>query len=81
MWMDVYVCMCVYMSIMYYVCNIHMYAHTIVGRYTQKVDLLSLPRFQVIFPLQTFVNILNFYSVRVLVSGGEEHEGVKNRVI
>lgn len=67
-----------------YVCGcIYTYKRTkvIVGRYTQKVELLSLFGLQVMFPLQTFVNILNFYGVHLLVSGGEEHEGVKNHVI
>lgn len=68
-----YVCGCIYTYIR---------THVIVGRYTQKVELLlSLFELQVIFPLQTFVNILNFYGVHLLVSGGEEHEGLKNHVI
>lgn len=78
-YVDVYICL------LYIICMcIYIYTHThiIVGRYTQKVELLSLLIFQVFFfSLQTFVNILSFYSVHVLVSGGEEHEGVKNHVI
>lgn len=68
--------LCMYVDV-----YIHIYTHVIVGRYTQKVELLSLLGLQLIFRLQTFVNILNFYSVHLLVSGGEEHEAVKNHVI